>query len=850
MNAMTATSVAPYEREQHPPRSTVRASLAIYKFGGASLVDGPAVRHAASLVADRRHAPTVAVASALGTVTDTLLALAHAAAHGATVTAEIARLRDRHLEVVDAVASADEAGALRLLVIDAFGDVEATADVLGDARRVCPRTLDRLLGQGEIAAAHIVAAALRSIGVRARAIDATSVVHTSSHHGHATPDVRRTRRAATSVLRPLLGDGIVAVVPGFIGRGVDGEIVTLGRGGSDLTATLLARVLDARHVVLWKDVPGILTADPRAVPDARLVTQVSTREAATLAACGARVLHPRALAPLTGRTRLSIRSFARPDNVGTRIATRVPVGAPVKAIAASGDQVLVSVFGRGFASVAELATRSYRALDSAGLASSLAGQTSSANALSFTLSDRDADVAAETLRLALSPEIEAGEIRMVRRRIATITVVGAGLATSPEPVTRTFAALGTAGIEVIASSQQPGEIALSVVVDALRVDDAQRVLHAAFQLDKLGGGRPSVNGRVDVVLLGVGAIGREILIQVGATRSSLRICGVIDTSGHVFDASGISRTRLVEIVAAKAAGRPLGSLSGAHRGSAGDAFAAICDHALARPVIVDATAAETGELLAAALERGWDLVLANKLPLAGDQELFDRLRSTAARRARHVLHEATVGAGLPVIDTLRKLQEAGDRVLRIEGCPSGTLGFLFGELGRGRPFSDALRRAVQAGYTEPDPRVDLSGADVARKALILARLIGFRGSLSDVRVESLIPDALREVSLGELLERLEELDESWQARVDDARARGRVLRYRARVTRRSIDVGLIAVATTDTLGALDGTDNQFAFTTIRYRDQPLVITGPGAGPAVTAAGVYTDLLRLAERGTR
>jgi aspartokinase/homoserine dehydrogenase 1 len=413
-----------------------------------------------------------------------------------------------------------------------------------------------------------------------------------------------------------------------------------------------------------------------------------------------------------------------------------------------------------------------------------------------------------------------------------------------------FDALATAGIEVIASTQRPSDIALSVVVDATRTADAQGVLHDAFQLDKTGGGHAVRAGQTDVVLLGVGAIGRELLTQVCATRSPLRVCGLIDTSGYVFDSRGLSRARLAELVTAKAARRSLANVAGARRATAAEALAAIGDHALARPVLVDATAAETGELLETALTRGWDLVLANKLPLAGDQAVFDRLRWTAADRARQVLHEATVGAGLPVIDTLRKLQEAGDRVLRIEGCPSGTLGFLFGELGRGRSFSDALRSAMRSGYTEPDPRVDLSGADVARKALILARLVGFRGSLSDVRVESLVPEPLRELSLADFLARLEELDEQWRTRVDAERVHGRVLRYRARVTRRSIEVGLVAVETTDTLGALDGTDNQFAFTTARYRVQPLVITGPGAGPAVTAAGVYNDLLRLAERGAR
>jgi homoserine dehydrogenase len=219
----------------------------------------------------------------------------------------------------------------------------------------------------------------------------------------------------------------------------------------------------------------------------------------------------------------------------------------------------------------------------------------------------------------------------------------------------------------------------------------------------------------------------------------------------------------------------------------------------------------------------------------------------AREHGRQILHEATVGAGLPVIDTVRKLLQTGDRITRIEGCPSGTLGFLFGELGRGRSFSSALRDAIAAGYTEPDPRIDLSGIDVARKAIILARMMGYRGELADTTIQSLVPANLRSVSSAEFIERLDELDASWAETVREAAARGEVLRYRARVSPRSLVVGLVAVPANDPLAALSGTDNQFAFTTTRYRDQPLVIRGPGAGPAVTAAGVHNDLLQLADR---
>jgi bifunctional aspartokinase / homoserine dehydrogenase 1 len=833
-------------------RSETHSSLAVYKFGGSALGDGEAIRRAATLVATRSPAPTAVVVSALAGVTDALLAIARRAAAGDDVRAEIARLRDRHLRVADEVSPEARSAATCVLVVDAFDELEAIAGQLRDAGALCPRLLDLVLARGERLAAHFLTVALDAAGVPAIEVDATTIIHTDGRHGHAAPHVAGTTRAVRQTLKPLLAEGVVPVVPGFIGRGVDGVVVTLGRGGSDLTATLLARALDARQTILWKDVPGVLTADPRAVPDARLVPQITTREAAALASYGAKVLHPRALVPLTTRTRLWIRPFAQLEGAGTGITTRVRASrTPVKAIAASADQALVTISASGFLPLAELTARTYAALNDAGLARSVAGQTSSEHTISVTLRDGDATAAIDALRRELAPELASGELEnlAVRRHVTTIGVVGPGLTRMPELATRVFGALAAADIDVIASAQRPSDAGLSVVVDGGRTADAQRALHDAFQLDKAGGGRTVLAGQTDVVLLGVGAIGRELLAQVAVSGSPLRVCALIDTSGYVFDPRGLSRARLAELVAAKATKRPLAEARGGRVATAAEALAAIADHALVRPVLVDATAAETGELLETGLAHGWDLVLANKLPLAGERTAFERLRRTARDRGRHVLHEATVGAGLPVIDTLRKLQEAGDRVLRIEGCPSGTLGFLFGELGRGRSFSEALRSAVRAGYTEPDPRVDLSGADVARKALILARLIGFRGSLSDVAVESLIPESLRDVSLSDFLARLEELDEAWRIRVQAARTRGRVLRYRARVTRRSIEVGLVAVDSGDPLGSLDGTDNQFAFTTTRYRAQPLVITGPGAGPAVTAAGVYNDLLRLAaERG--
>ena len=846
------------------------SSLTIHKFGGAALADPDAIRAAADIVArlsgNAGSTPsglpsrTVVVASAFAGVTDALLSLARAACGGANapISAAIAQLRARHLRVVDSLLSGLDADELRVVVHEAFSELEGLTSAANVAMEVGARELDLIVARGERLAAQLLAAVMRSSGVAAVYVDATRLIETDGRFGNAAPDLCRTATASRVTLDPLLASGMVPVVPGFIGRGLDGAVVTLGRGGSDLAATVLARALGAERVILWKDVDGLLSADPRVVATARVIPHLSFREASELAHYGVKILHPRTLAPLEDSVRVYLRPFGKATAEGTEISNRLRTSPlPVQAIAATMDQALVSVRGHGLRALPGIATRTLTALHHAGLGAALISQASTDYAIAFTVSNAQAGAAIAALRVALAPELASGDIEHIDARVgvATIGVVGCGLAHEPGVAARVFGALADAEINVVAAAQGSGSGgSLSIVVDATRAAEAQRAIHDRFQLHKTGGGSISDPTHADVVLLGFGAIGRELLHQIcnpgAGSIAPLRVCGVIDHSGFVFDPQGLSRDRLAALSAHKSGGGSLASVPTGLPGSAMDAIALMSAHALSRPILVDVTAAESGAFLDLALSRGWDLVLANKIPLAS-RDTAQRLELTSHIHGRQILYEATVGAGLPVIDTLRKLIEAGDQVHCIEGCPSGTLGYLFGELGHGRTFSDALRTAITEGYTEPDPRVDLSGVDVARKALILARSIGFDGDLADVAVESLVPDALRKVSRDEFLARLDEFDESWSARAHAARANNTVLRYRARVTPSSITVGLVAVPITDSLGALSGTDNQFAFRTSRYNRQPLVITGPGAGPDVTAAGVLNDILRLAtERGVQ
>jgi aspartokinase/homoserine dehydrogenase 1 len=839
--------------------------ITVHKFGGAALAEAAAIGKVASILAGDPASHKVVVASAMLGVTDQLFDIAHRAAAGEQERAAIDVVRDRHVATAHSlgVVGPNAAAALQAQIAETFEELHRLFAEIAQRSELTPAMTDAFLSQGDRIAARILAAALTAGGMPAEFVEATDVVRADGPHGNASPDIEGTARAADDVLRPIIERGLVPVVPGFVGRSPRGETVTLGRGGSDLTATLLGRVLGARDVILWKDVPGLLTADPKVVPDARLIPVLHVREASELAYYGAKVLHPRSLIALQAGTRLIIRPYADLTAHGTEIVVereRKPSAGrarrPVKALTAIADQTLLTIAGNGMVGVPGVAARAFGALERAGVSVSLISQASSEHSICMGIPTIAANAAAAALREAFAPELARREIDAIEVRpdLATIAVVGLGMAGTPGVAARLFGALADEGVNIVAIAQGASELNISLVVEGRDAGKAQRAIHSAFRLGKIGGGAAVHPEHADVVILGFGQIGRELAAQMATHLSrsgdqiQARVVGVIDRSGYVFDARGISAKRLQELIATKSARTPLSGVRRGVHATAEEAIAAITAHALSRPILVDVTAGDTGAVLEQALAHGMDIVLANKRPLAGPEKDARALARAAAVDGRRVLHEATVGAGLPVIDTIQKLTESGDHILRIEACPSGTLGYLLGEMGRGTSFSTALREAMRRGYTEPDPRDDLSGMDVARKALILGRLIGFSGELADVEVESLVPESLREVAPDAFLDRLPEVDAQWEQRIREARERGTVLRYRATVTKREARVGIAAVDGSSSLASLAGTDNHFSFTTRRYRANPLVITGPGAGAAVTAAGVLNDVLKLA--GTR
>ncbi len=838
-------------------------TLEVHKFGGTSVGDATCIRNAAALVAgacgpDRQ---VVVACSAMVGVTNSLVAIAEASAQGKAAGARngLQGLRIRHHHVLASLGVEEAAGKeirRRMdLILDELYDLVGASVVLGE---ITPRTWDRLVSSGEKLLVPLFAAALDAEGIPAVSLNADTFLETDGRHCSASPLGGEANQGIVDALRPLLEAGKVPVVTGFCGRSPDGATTTLGRGATDFTATILAGALKANEVHIWTDVAGVFSTDPRVVPEARPVLQLHYREAAELSFYGAKVLHQRTMIPVSGlNIPVRIRSTFAPDAPGTVVDGRRLAGShPVKALSAVREHALLSVEGTGMAGVPGVAARVFGALAARSISVTMISQSSSEASICLAVPQGQAPQAQAALQEALALELSRGQVEevLLRPNVGMVAAVGLGMAHTPGISGRLFGALGTAGVNVLAIAQGSSELNVTVAVDGPEVDDTLRAIHTEFGLDRIDSGIETER-YLDLLLLGCGSIGREFVAQVLERRSHVferfglhpRVVAIADRSGFLFEPTGFDLPRLREILDAKAAGGRLTDQDGATAGTPVEMVNAALQYRLCRPVLVDVSdSSGAHEAWLAALAQRCDVATANKKPLAGDLAVFESLQATAAQHHRLLRCEATVGAGLPVVDTLEMLLHTGDQLVSAAGSLSGTLGFLMTRLEEGEPFSAAVREAVDLGYTEPDPVADLSGEDVARKATILGRLSGLAGEGAKVMLEGLVDPAWAGTPVPELLERLErELDGPMAARVAAAKERGAALRFVARVERDRLVVGPTEVPADSALGMLRGTDNQVVFQSERYQARPLVITGPGAGVEVTAMGVLGDVLRIA-----
>ncbi|HJT81475.1 MAG TPA: bifunctional aspartate kinase/homoserine dehydrogenase I [Chthoniobacterales bacterium] len=836
----------------------MRRPIDVYKFGGVAVGSIDAIRTAVSHVskADR----VVVVVSAMNGITDLLIDAGKAALADDDKACQraVRAFQQRHATLLpELFQNKKQRDELRALIVETAQQMQAMTDSIAVLHEFTSRAHDSLAARGERLLARIFTAFAQQQGLDAFYVDTTSVVFADQKNGSMWPDFAKCERAARKVIVPLIESRKVVVIPGYIGSGPDGEVVTLGRGGSDFVAAIIARSLKARALTLFKEVDGLMTADPKSVPNARLLTELHYREATELAYYGAKVLHPRTIIPLLDRQiPLFVRNSFR-DTPATRIAGDVKPGAyPVRALTAVRQQALIAIEGSGMIGVPGIAGRAFTALSEAGHSVSMISQASSEASICFVVPEVEAEHARRALENAFELERTRKLVDRIKaeKKIALIAVVGLGMRGKPGVAARTFSALSGEKVNIVAIAQGSSELNITIAVAEQDATRALLALHAEFQLDKA---RPlaEITGRESkVTLLGFGKIGQALIKQLVSQDRQLRenlgldikVVAVADRSGIKVDEKGFSPVLLQRFAKQKASGARLfrnGSALGI------DNLQAMMRRELwilpsHRPILVDVTSEETGPLIQEALEEGFHIVLANKKPLAVPQLQFDLFMSTARERRVSFRYEATAGAGLPVFDTLAKLKDAGDRVETIMGCFSGTLGFLMTALEDGNTFANAVREAWQKGYTEPDPREDLSGRDVARKALILARTLGQKLEFQDIELESLFTSEVDDADPARFVANLTTLNSAFAERVAAARKQKKVLRYVAKIGRGTIRVGIEAVPQSSPMGSLRGTANQVAIYSRRYRTNPLVVTGPGAGAEVTAAGVLNDIVAV------
>ncbi len=813
--------------------------IRVAKFGGSSVGTPERIREVVRLVAAMPETVRpVVVSSALGGVTDGLLA-AIAAAKGRTGEhrAILGALRTRHADALNALAldaERDTVGAALTTTFDGVAELLYGVYLL---RECTPRFQDAIISAGERLSVPIVAAAFRAAGHAAIALDATAFVRTDDAFGEAAVDFAETARL-TRVRFAEIDAGTIPVVTGFVASTEEGVTTTLGRSGSDYTATILGGALGADEVVIWTDVDGVLSADPRIAPEAFTLDHLSYREAAELAHFGAKVLHPRTMRPLEAKgIPLRIKNTMNPDAPGTLIVAEPPPRpATIKAITAVRSTALVTLEGAGIIGVPDLTARVFETLADAALPVLLIAQASSEGSLCFVVRNHDLEHAVRVLEKEFERECERGDLHGIRALadVAVLAGVGEGMREVPGLAGRMFATLARARVNVLAIAEGASDHNLSAVV---RDDDAPRAvdaLHEAFPLRRT---------RAHVVVVGVGAIGRKLLALLERQapdlltrqRLNLRLVGLADSRRLTWDEQGIPFDTALD------------RLDGAEAGGLDAVTERVAAARLERLVVVDATASEAvARRYPAWLRAGAAVVTPNKQANTLGLDFYDAVREAARDGEAPFLYETTVGAGLAVVSTLRDLLRTGDRVRRIEGVLSGTLAFLFNALRDGTPFSAAVRQAAERGYTEPDPRADLSGEDVGRKLLTLAREMGLRPEPDAVRVESLVPPTLRDMPLATFWDQLPEADAAWTRRLAEHADRGEQLQYVSLLTPEGILADVRALPPGSPLADLRGAANVVAFYTDRYEPEPLIVQGPGASAEITTSVLLADIVRAAE----
>lgn len=805
--------------------------MKVLKFGGTSVGSVSNLEKVKEIVLNQ-SGDTIVVVSALSEITDQILNAAYSAYNGSNGFHEhLSFIRKKHYDIIDELLSENE--SIKHIADELLNELLQILTGIALIRELTPKTLDRIEGIGERMSSHIVA---HYIGVKQ--IDTSDLIVTDSCFGNANVDFEVTNSKIKKAFIDFAG---AVVVPGFIAKNEKGDYTTLGRGGSDYTAAIISAALDVESLEIWTDVNGFMTADPSVIRKAYTIPELSYSEAMELSHFGAKVIYPPTILPvyekeipiLIKNTTDSLRQGTIISRNGSEYNERL-----IKGVSSISGITLITLQGIGMVGVTGISMRLFTALAKENVNVILISQASSENSISVAIDESNVIRAYESIKNEFKREIDNGQISEVNREgdLAIVAIVGENMKRTTGIAGKLFSTLGRNGINVIAIAQGASELNISWVVKREELRKTLNVVHESFFL--------SENVELNVFLMGIGTVGGNLLQQLKTQqkrlletkRLKIKLVGISNSRKMIFDRDGIDIHNYKE------------ALDTSEKESSLNGFVKqVKEMNIYNSVFVDCTASEeVVSIYKEILKSNVSIVAANKVAASSKYEEYIELKEIAKKKGVKFLFETNVGAGLPIINTLNDLMDSGDKILKIEAVLSGTLNFIFNVISSEITFSKTIKMAKDEGYSEPDPRVDLSGIDVARKILILARESGYPLEMEDVKVNRFLPDSFFEGSLDDFWEAILTVDSEFEEKRKRLVSENKKWRFVAKFENGAAEVGLQEVNSTHPFYDLEGSNNLVIYNTERYHEYPMLIKGYGAGAEVTAAGVFADLIKVSK----